>query len=51
MTSLRIVQDVVAPCAMCVLMSQLSEISSRERRAYQQHLAKVHGIKPYYIPK
>lgn len=48
---MRVEQKVTTPCAMCALMSQLTGVSERDRRVFQLHLEREHGIKPYFIAR
>jgi hypothetical protein len=48
---MRIQQTVTTPCAMCMLISQLREISESDKQVYQRHLWREHGIQPYFVPR
>ena len=46
---LHIQQSVAEPCAMCVLVMQLGELSPLEREVYAAHLRLKHHLAAYYV--
>jgi len=48
---LRLQQLTWDPCAFCVLISQLAELSEFDKLVYQEHLRFEHNIKKYEIER
>jgi len=48
---LRLEQLSWEPCAFCVLISQLAELSGFDKLVYQEHLRVEHNLKKYEIER
>ena len=48
---MRLEQLTRDPCAFCVLISQLAELSDFDKLVYQEHLRSEHNIKKYEIER
>ena len=48
---MRLEQLNLEPCAFCVLISQLADLSEFDKLVYQEHLRFEHNIKKYEIER